>query len=153
MRHTNFRIFTRILDIPGSTIARSVGAGPILPREFFAFRLPFSLANVRPQRPPISQSPHRFSSSPEGVPQPLLLVPHFFSFGLTSIRLPASASNRIILFAFSITLSGSPMATSILSRKKGVIVGDDVLNLFKYAQEKKFAIPAIVCQRSISVYI
>ncbi|MCJ1371450.1 Fructose-bisphosphate aldolase 1 [Loxospora ochrophaea] len=35
------------------------------------------------------------------------------------------------------------MATSILSRKKGVIVGDDVLKLFNYAQEKKFAIPAI----------
>jgi fructose-bisphosphate aldolase, class II len=32
----------------------------------------------------------------------------------------------------------------ILSRKEGVIVGDDVLNLFKYAQEKNFAIPAIV---------
>jgi hypothetical protein len=36
------------------------------------------------------------------------------------------------------------MAQNILSRKTGVIVGDDVLNLFKYAQEKKFAIPAIV---------
>lgn len=36
------------------------------------------------------------------------------------------------------------MATSVLSRKAGVIVGDDVLKLFKYAQEKKFAIPAIV---------
>ena len=36
------------------------------------------------------------------------------------------------------------MATSVLSRKKGVIVGDDVINLFKYAQEKSFAIPAIV---------
>ncbi|SLM41053.1 fructose-bisphosphate aldolase 1 [Lasallia pustulata] len=35
------------------------------------------------------------------------------------------------------------MATSVLSRKKGVIVGDDVLKLFNYAQEKKFAIPAI----------
>jgi fructose-bisphosphate aldolase class II len=32
----------------------------------------------------------------------------------------------------------------ILSRKEGVIVGDDVLNLFKYAQEHNFAIPAIV---------
>jgi fructose-bisphosphate aldolase class II len=31
-----------------------------------------------------------------------------------------------------------------LSRKKGVIVGDDVLHLFEYAQEKNFAIPAIV---------
>jgi fructose-bisphosphate aldolase class II len=31
-----------------------------------------------------------------------------------------------------------------LSRKKGVIVGDDVLRLFEYAQEHKFAIPAIV---------
>ena len=31
-----------------------------------------------------------------------------------------------------------------LSRKTGVIVGDDVLHLFEYAQEKGFAIPAIV---------
>lgn len=36
------------------------------------------------------------------------------------------------------------MATADLSRKTGVIVGDDVLKLFKYAQEKNFAIPAIV---------
>ena len=58
------------------------------------------------------------------------------------------------------------MATNILSRKTGVIVGDDVkkvnrklpafffsvfknadhslIQLFDYAQEKKFAIPAIV---------
>lgn len=34
--------------------------------------------------------------------------------------------------------------TDVLSRKKGVIVGDDVLKLFNYAQEKNFAIPAIV---------
>ena len=34
----------------------------------------------------------------------------------------------------------------VLSRKTGVIVGDDVLAAFKYAQEKKFAIPAIVRQ-------
>jgi fructose-bisphosphate aldolase class II len=32
----------------------------------------------------------------------------------------------------------------ILTRKTGVIVGDDVLKLFNYAQEHKFAIPAIV---------
>jgi hypothetical protein len=32
----------------------------------------------------------------------------------------------------------------VLSRKSGVIVGDDVLKLFNYAQEHKFAIPAIV---------
>lgn len=31
-----------------------------------------------------------------------------------------------------------------LSRKSGVIVGDDVLRLFEYAQEKQFALPAIV---------
>ena len=36
------------------------------------------------------------------------------------------------------------MAQSVLKRKTGVIVGDDVLALFNYAQEKKFAIPAIV---------
>ena len=35
-------------------------------------------------------------------------------------------------------------ATDILSRKSGVIVGDDVLKLFQYAREKQFAIPAIV---------
>lgn len=35
-------------------------------------------------------------------------------------------------------------ATDVLSRKTGVIVGDDVLALFKYAREHKFAIPAIV---------
>ena len=34
----------------------------------------------------------------------------------------------------------------VLSRKSGVIVGDDVLNLFEYAQANKFAIPAIVSQ-------
>lgn len=35
------------------------------------------------------------------------------------------------------------MATSVLKTKAGVIYGEDVKNLFKYAQEKKFAIPAI----------
>lgn len=43
------------------------------------------------------------------------------------------------------------MATSVLSRKTGVIVGDDVLKLFKYAQEKKFAIPAINVTSSSTV--
>lgn len=35
-------------------------------------------------------------------------------------------------------------AIDVLSRKSGVIVGDDVLKLFQYAREHKFAIPAIV---------
>ncbi|KIW97512.1 fructose-bisphosphate aldolase 1 [Cladophialophora bantiana CBS 173.52] len=39
----------------------------------------------------------------------------------------------------------------ILSRKEGVIVGDDVLNLFKYAQEHNFAIPAINVTSSSTV--
>ncbi len=34
--------------------------------------------------------------------------------------------------------------TDVLTRKSGVIVGDDVLALFKYAREKGFAIPAVV---------
>jgi len=34
-------------------------------------------------------------------------------------------------------------ALEVLSRKTGVIVGEDVRKLFKYAQEKSFAIPAI----------
>lgn len=37
------------------------------------------------------------------------------------------------------------IAEKILSRSAGVIVGDDVLKLFTYAKEHKFAIPAIVC--------
>jgi len=39
----------------------------------------------------------------------------------------------------------------VLSRKKGVIVGDDVLNLFKYAQQHNFAIPAINVTSSSTV--
>lgn len=34
--------------------------------------------------------------------------------------------------------------TEKLSRKTGVIVGDDVLRLFEYAQGNQFAVPAIV---------
>lgn len=37
-----------------------------------------------------------------------------------------------------------------LNRKAGVIVGDDVLRLFEYAQEKKFAVPAIVSITAVS---
>ncbi|KAI9843121.1 MAG: Fructose-bisphosphate aldolase 1 [Sclerophora amabilis] len=40
---------------------------------------------------------------------------------------------------------------SILTRKSGVIVGDDVLALFKHAQEKKYAIPAINVTSSSTV--
>jgi fructose-bisphosphate aldolase class II len=40
---------------------------------------------------------------------------------------------------------------SFLSRDKGVIVGDDVMNLFKYARENKFAIPAINVTSSSTV--
>ncbi len=36
----------------------------------------------------------------------------------------------------------------VLSRKSGVIVGDDVLKLFNYAQEHKFAIPAVVSNKA-----
>lgn len=35
-------------------------------------------------------------------------------------------------------------AQDVLTRKTGVIVGDDVLRLFEYARENEFAIPAIV---------
>ena len=38
-----------------------------------------------------------------------------------------------------------------LSRKSGVIVGDDVLRLFEYAQKNKFAIPAINVTSSSTV--
>jgi len=42
-------------------------------------------------------------------------------------------------------------AQDVLSRKTGVIVGDDVLALFKYAKEHKFAIPAINVTSSSTV--
>lgn len=42
-------------------------------------------------------------------------------------------------------------AQDVLSRKSGVIVGDDVLKLFNYAQEKNFAIPAINVTSSSTV--
>lgn len=41
--------------------------------------------------------------------------------------------------------------TDVLSRKSGVIVGDDVLALFKYAREHKFALPAINVTSSSTV--
>ncbi|ODV86358.1 hypothetical protein CANARDRAFT_22254 [[Candida] arabinofermentans NRRL YB-2248] len=43
------------------------------------------------------------------------------------------------------------MTLDFLSRKTGVIVGDDVKNLFLYAQEKGFAIPAINVTSSSTV--
>jgi len=43
------------------------------------------------------------------------------------------------------------MATSVLSTKSGVIYGEDVKKLFKYAQEKVFAIPAINVTSSSTV--
>ncbi|KAB2577157.1 Ketose-bisphosphate aldolase class-2 [Lasiodiplodia theobromae] len=42
-------------------------------------------------------------------------------------------------------------AQDVLSRKSGVIYGDDVLKLFKYAQQHKFAIPAINVTSSSTV--
>lgn len=42
-------------------------------------------------------------------------------------------------------------AADVLSRKSGVIAGDDVLKLFNYAQEHNFAIPAINCTSSSTV--
>lgn len=41
--------------------------------------------------------------------------------------------------------------TEVLSRKSGVIVGEDVRKLFKYAQQKGFAIPAINVTSSSTV--
>ncbi|GMF04311.1 unnamed protein product [[Candida] boidinii] len=43
------------------------------------------------------------------------------------------------------------MTLDFLSRKTGVIVGDDVRKLFEYAQEKGFAIPAINVTSSSTV--
>jgi fructose-bisphosphate aldolase class II len=44
-----------------------------------------------------------------------------------------------------------PGATAVLSRKSGVIVGDDVLKLFNHAQENNYAIPAINVTSSSTV--
>lgn len=42
-------------------------------------------------------------------------------------------------------------AAEVLSRKSGVIVGDDVLKLFKHAQENNYAIPAVNVTSSSTV--
>ena len=42
-------------------------------------------------------------------------------------------------------------ASDVLSRKAGVIYGDDVLKLFNYAQEHNFAIPAVNVTSSSTV--
>jgi len=42
-------------------------------------------------------------------------------------------------------------AQDVLSRKTGVIVGDDVLALFKHAKDNKYAIPAINVTSSSTV--
>lgn len=42
-------------------------------------------------------------------------------------------------------------AQAVLSRKTGVIYGDDVLKLFQHARENKYAIPAINCTSSSTV--
>ena len=42
-------------------------------------------------------------------------------------------------------------AQEVLKRKAGVLYGEDVLKLFKYAQEKTFAIPAINVTSSSTV--
>jgi len=44
-----------------------------------------------------------------------------------------------------------PGATAVLSRKTGVIVGDDVLKLFNHAQENNYAIPAVNVTSSSTV--
>lgn len=60
-------------------------------------------------------------------------------------------NNRIIPFQIHHkTTSISNMAPAVL-KKSGVIYGEDVKDLFKYAQEKKFAIPAINCTSSSTV--
>ena len=67
-------------------------------------------------------------------------------FSQSHIQAPISTSYvRIVLVSPWIDSQKlSSMAQSVLTRKTGVIVGDDVLKLFNYAQEKEFAIPAIV---------
>lgn len=61
-------------------------------------------------------------------------------FTLITLQLIHNSKKKTTI-AITITIMG---AQDVLTRKTGVIVGDDVLKLFKYAQEHKFAIPAIV---------
>jgi fructose-bisphosphate aldolase class II len=54
-------------------------------------------------------------------------------------------------YSIDLQLDFTMGATDALSRKAGVITGDDVLNLFKHAQEHKYAIPAINVTSSSTV--
>ncbi|KAK9379500.1 uncharacterized protein V2V93DRAFT_47195 [Kockiozyma suomiensis] len=85
-------------------------------------------------------------SRKQGFPCPSPVV-FYKLINLSSIR-PSSLPQITAL----LSLSACKMSvTDVLKRKSGVIVGDDVLNLFNYAQEKGFAIPAINVTSSSTV--
>jgi hypothetical protein len=64
-----------------------------------------------------------------------------YFYGLTLfLFLPPSYQNYHFFIITTIIMG----VLEKLSRKSGVIVGDDVLRLFEYAQEKQFALPAVV---------
>ncbi|KAK7975462.1 hypothetical protein PG989_013925 [Apiospora arundinis] len=71
---------------------------------------------------------------------------------LSSSSLLSLSSTHHIHYLHTTTTTNFNMgAQDVLSRKTGVIYGDDVLALFKYAREHKFAIPAINCTSSSTV--
>ena len=91
-------------------------------------------------KPSASELPHPPVTCPS-LPFNQFLITHTASKGRRFKRLEGELHADCTFAVESVAVMG---VQDVLSRKTGVIVGDDVLALFKYAQEKKFAIPAIV---------
>ena len=91
--------------------------------------------NSWPRAPPTTLNRHN------GLPHPT--PRESLNISLTLQRQsPNTFCDQLLLHNQSFQIK-EKMAKNVLSRKTGVIVGDDVLHLFQYAQEKNFAIPAI----------
>ncbi|KAG6162115.1 hypothetical protein E4U22_008149 [Claviceps purpurea] len=99
--------------------------------------------NVVLNTPP---SPNKFS------PALSLLTPNTSSqLTIANSKNSSEASSTIKLSSSYATHLVKMGVTDVLSRKSGVIVGDDVLRLFQYAREKQFAVPAINVTSSSTV--
>ncbi|KAG0131173.1 hypothetical protein HOY82DRAFT_485632, partial [Tuber indicum] len=106
---------------------------------------------------PHHSSQARFQALPtplqkEHFPHQQLFLPLPYIISLFLYSSPVNTLSLKIFLHLPLKLkSNLSLIDQSASQKSGVIVGDDVLNLFKYAKEHKFAIPAINVTSSSTV--
>lgn len=130
------RLTTFIFKPPIIIIPNSVSRDTYLPLKVSASlfqRLPTSVApplaaatTIGPSPKPRNSTFHKYRSSPS-----------------CNSHLLSNHHRKTITITYYSTIANMG-AKDVLSRKAGVIVGDDVLKLFNHAQENNYAIPAIV---------